>query len=437
MPGDSYAKRKERDRARKKKAADQRSADQAADFRAAQREALRTHRANLDEPDVEAARAEARQQMARLREARGDDERFRAQHVRLVRASDADLNVELVDFPHCSEELKQASHDFFRTIFLPRVPCECCGEVKRGNNMKKAASIEQLRQHHIPDARPPADVCLCHRCHSFKPAATQPSCPYSRVNFPAPQPTPPELQDLTLAEKEVIRLVHPFQALLILPKGQQGARGQVIHLPEQPADKIATLLPADPGDVLLVAREKPGGKLGMYHRLRVDVVLRALQYLKQHNHLYRDVIIRAPDDVKTLFDNWERSVATAPVLPDPDRPPEATLQPTPSPAGPSNVRKFALLCGEERTRNLTHHHPSHAHSLCRPRRGGASAARSPGCVSEVSARGASSTAERSYRVADADAARDLLLHRARGAGPPLGRTLLAHARGPTWAGSTT
>lgn len=122
---------------------------------------------------------------------------------------------------------------------------------------------------------------------------------------------PEPLKDLTFIEKEVIRRVHPFQALLVLPKGQQGARGQLIHLPASPTDKLRQLLPADPHDVLLVAHEKPNGKVGTSHKLRVDKVLSALRYLKENNAHYSNVNIREEPEVKLLFEKWEREVNEA------------------------------------------------------------------------------------------------------------------------------
>jgi len=106
----------------------------------------------------------------------------------------------------------------------------------------------------------------------------------------------------------VIRLVHPFQALLVLPKGQQGSRGQVIHLPASPVEKLRQLLPADPRDVLLVAQEKPNGKTSTFTRLRVEKVLASLKFLKAHNLRYSHIEIREEGEIKALFDKWERGL---------------------------------------------------------------------------------------------------------------------------------
>jgi len=121
--------------------------------------------------------------------------------------------------------------------------------------------------------------------------------------------TPGPLEDLTFAEREVIRRVHPFQALLVLPKGQTGARGQVIHLPASPIEKLRQLLPADPQDVLRVAEEKPNGKVGQFHQLRVHKVLSALRYLKEKNDLYANISIREEGEIRELFEKWEKNTS--------------------------------------------------------------------------------------------------------------------------------
>ena len=59
----------------------------------------------------------------------------------------------------------------------------------------------------------------------------------------------------------------------------------------------------------MVAQEKPNGKVGAYHKLRVDRVLAALKYLKANSALYANVDIGDEGDIRELFEKWEREIA--------------------------------------------------------------------------------------------------------------------------------
>jgi len=186
--------------------------------------------------------------------------------------------------------------------------CDCCGAYRRKDKLRKPKSEAAIGHHHLDPARAISSIFLCSKCHSFKPTTARPWCSFSPKNLFPQLNIPASLQDLTLAEKEVIRLVHPFQALLVLPKGQQGSRGQVIHLPASPVEKLRQLLPADPHDVLLVAQEKLNGKTSTFTRLRVEKVLASLKFLKAHNLRYSHIEIREEGEIKALFDKWERGL---------------------------------------------------------------------------------------------------------------------------------
>ena len=89
----------------------------------------------------------------------------------------------------------------------------------------------------------------------------------------------------------LISAVMPLMAIYRLPHGQYGYRGYVINLP-QDLTTFATSLPRLPSelDVLLMRKE---GVENSHHdfRVRRSVVLRALQWLKQHNKYYHNIEI--------------------------------------------------------------------------------------------------------------------------------------------------
>jgi len=238
-----------------------------------------------------------------------DDQRYRMAKAKFSNATQGDAIKLDVTFPESTPPaIKRVSEQFLQTILLPWKSCDCCGSLRRTDKLRKPKTEAAIAHHHLDPGRDLAEILLCLKCFSFKPAAGKLSCPYAPHNLFPRLSVPKELQDLTLAEKEVIRRVHPFQALLVLPKGQQGSRGQVIHLPASPVEKLRQLLPADPRDVLLVAQDKPNGQPGTFTKLRVEKVLAALNFLKAKNPRYSKVDIRGEAEIRNLFDSWEQSL---------------------------------------------------------------------------------------------------------------------------------
>ena len=114
---------------------------------------------------------------------------------------------------------------------------------------------------------------------------------YSADNGMDPGLVPPELQGLTQVEEMLISSVMPIMSLYHLPHGQFGYSGHIINLPQDIATFTNTL-PRNPSqlDVLLVRRQ---GAAGSHKDFRVhrSKVLTALQWLKQHNTYYSDILI--------------------------------------------------------------------------------------------------------------------------------------------------
>jgi Helitron helicase-like domain at N-terminus len=106
---------------------------------------------------------------------------------------------------------------------------------------------------------------------------------------------PPELQNLTIAEKLLIQRVSPLIPVIHIKNGSVGSRGHVVSF-YQDISGICNELPKLPSDVSVVKVLRSGitGKGENVSRtLTVNRcrVINALRWLKNHNPLYRDIKI--------------------------------------------------------------------------------------------------------------------------------------------------
>lgn len=106
---------------------------------------------------------------------------------------------------------------------------------------------------------------------------------------------PPELSELNWLEKCLVQIVRPVQSMINLrdigdrKTAIRGTKGAMVLLPvpiESTVEHVATTLPNADNLVLLVDTHVAGKKL-----VSMPKVIRALQWLKANNWLYRDIII--------------------------------------------------------------------------------------------------------------------------------------------------
>ncbi len=111
---------------------------------------------------------------------------------------------------------------------------------------------------------------------------------------------PPELADLTYAEKILIQRVSPFVALTHIVNGTFGIKGHVCAF-EQDIDGFAMCLPRLATDTTVIKvirsmRKEIGGDMSSVskaYKVRKQNVLSALQFLQKHHADYRNVLICA------------------------------------------------------------------------------------------------------------------------------------------------
>ena len=108
---------------------------------------------------------------------------------------------------------------------------------------------------------------------------------------------PPELKDLTLAEKMLIQRVSPFVPLQHIKNGVMGLKGHVCAF-EQKIDKLVSQPPRPVEDIDMIRVEQMvRSEIGsdIFHRKAFRVsrrkVITALYWLKQHNPEYFDIEI--------------------------------------------------------------------------------------------------------------------------------------------------
>ncbi|KAE8739231.1 hypothetical protein FOCC_FOCC015271 [Frankliniella occidentalis] len=102
---------------------------------------------------------------------------------------------------------------------------------------------------------------------------------------------PPELQNLTFVEEQLIARIHPVVSVYKLKGNQLGYSGNVINFPQE-VTELATRLPhrvADLESLIAVRSHGAGGHVDF--KVRAGRVRAALLYLKRHHRYYRDIEI--------------------------------------------------------------------------------------------------------------------------------------------------
>jgi hypothetical protein len=107
---------------------------------------------------------------------------------------------------------------------------------------------------------------------------------------------PSELQHLTLAEKLLIQCVSPLVLVIHIKNGILGTRGHVVSF-YQDISEICTELPRLPSDITMIKVVRTGVTSEGENIQNVFTVnhyriLNALKWLKQHNPLYEDIVIK-------------------------------------------------------------------------------------------------------------------------------------------------
>lgn len=214
------------------------------------------------------------------------------------------------------------------------VACTCCSRVFPTYNL-----LVPQRRHSADEE----DDALCRYCEAHDAELV---CRYHPENGLHDDELPLPLRQLRRAEVSVIRRVAPIQRLIILPAGQIGGYGGVVHVERDMAAAFAPLLPRLHEDIVVRVRTRlpvsyrysHGTKAAPYEpaytrleQLRLPVIRAALTYLIAHHPGYADV--RIAEDVHPVLRITEVSVTGSDPIPR-SLIRELQSQPEPEPAAP-------------------------------------------------------------------------------------------------------
>jgi hypothetical protein len=196
-----------------------------------------------------------------------------------------DLTTEQAYGVRVANAVRSHSRKFITAIAAPWYSCACCSRYRPESAIAACDDHALLEYHqlgHLPSAP------LCSLCRRFRPSAARPACPLNRMYnklYDDCIHTPLALQGLSYMEMQMIRLVVPFQSLMVLPGGVGlgAARGQVIHVANKPADMAAAVAAPLPlrERTLLVNQVKPNGSFTRYWRVSLPRIRRAMACLEQ------------------------------------------------------------------------------------------------------------------------------------------------------------
>lgn len=131
-------------------------------------------------------------------------------------------------------------------------------------------------------------------------------------------------------ELQLIRRVHPFHSLLILPQGQQASRGQIVHIPHDIEASFHTLLPLPPGEAsLTVIAQKPGNNSNTSpYNVDLQRIYNALEWLIRNNTQYETVRLRetTEEEYTRYLESIQQSQQVEPQNVNPEMPPTQNHQ---------------------------------------------------------------------------------------------------------------
>ena len=163
---------------------------------------------------------------------------------------------------------------------------------------------------------PNGKLRICHTCLSHLSQGSMP--PQAYANNLELEPIPEELKDMNSLTQQLLAQTIPFAKIVNLPVGKQkGIRGPVVCVPSNISvtSKVLPRLLTE-ADIIGIKLKRKLSYAGYtdYKQVNISRVQAGLQYLKEHNPLYRDVTIdpnwadqNSTDDLNILLDTRETS----------------------------------------------------------------------------------------------------------------------------------
>ena len=263
-------------------------------YRASESESQRAHRLSGNQERIATYRANA---AVEERQQRRDNDRIIATR----RRSAARQSI--------YDRQREAVEEFRQNIYTgPFNPCYCCTRLCYNNGGSfidiNDSLLLPVHDRELSNVVPNVSnsVWICSRCKSSLKKHKLP--PFASVNNMRLPPVPSKLSCLNSMERRLISLIQPFMKLIVLPYGQCALQGQTVNFPVNTSE-VCSSLPRtlDNAGIVLIAPPRTGSSDSTetpvsqsYFSVRRPYVIRALQWLRQHNSLYRDIEIEEVSD---------------------------------------------------------------------------------------------------------------------------------------------
>ncbi|CAF4660202.1 unnamed protein product, partial [Rotaria sp. Silwood2] len=180
------------------------------------------------------------------------------------------------------------------------LPCICCTSLYSESQFKNAAKQHEL-YHDVVEGQ-----LLCRKCIEFTPSNNYLYCRFARYKNKLEITSIPEDIILGFIEQRAITLSHIYMSIILIRGRQTALKGQVVHFHVDTSIIVDDLLSFPRCyEFLAVVQEKPLKN----NEIRTTVsysfspvqVLKALNYLKQHNHLYSDKKLMTIEEIQEIF----------------------------------------------------------------------------------------------------------------------------------------
>ena len=128
---------------------------------------------------------------------------------------------------------------------------------------------------------------------------------------------PNEFQDLCRLGRVLVAKIILFKKVTVIPKGQSPkVKGSICNIPISEIDDNCSSLPrpADSNGVIIVKLKRKEAFRGhvLFEPVRPRLIESLLQYLKKHNHLYRNIEIdieNIPEELLSKIGNFSEENA--------------------------------------------------------------------------------------------------------------------------------
>ncbi|CAF4997255.1 unnamed protein product, partial [Rotaria sp. Silwood1] len=189
---------------------------------------------------------------------------------------------------------------YFSTILQRWLSCTCCTSLYPESQLGIASREHEL-YHDVVQGK-----LLCRKCIEFKTSNNNSYCPYARYKNKLEIALAPEDLNLGFIEQRAIALTHIYMSIILIRGRQAASKGQIVHFHVDKDVIVDEILPFPRCyEFMAVVQEKPIRN----NEIRTTVsysfspvqVLKALKYLKKHNHLYSDKKLMTMEEIEECF----------------------------------------------------------------------------------------------------------------------------------------